>query len=145
MMRIAPYLSFLAAPLFGALLASCGEGPAFGDDSFVRQNGQKMVGLTQAELVQCAGIPARTLNVSGDEYFVYVASYGGSGTMSVPGAGGISTGGSFAGPSCESQFRIQNGRIVAASYRGTNGPAAWGSATNPHWCFHTIRSCIPRS
>jgi len=84
-----------------------------------QQEPSPLVGKTRAELLACAGAPARTAQEGDAELLVYRAL----GTRRTPGP--ITRFGDRPPErdviSCEATFTIRNGRVAGVSYGGTTG------------------------
>lgn len=127
------------------VLAGCAAGPR---TELAQRAQTSMVGMPKANLLACAGVPARQASAGGNEYYTYVAppSYAGGPSTSV-GIGGGSGGSGvgvgiglgiplFSGGSdgCEATVMLTNDRVQRVTY-----PAG---ASLPS-CADLVQNCVP--
>ena len=110
----------------GVILAGCAEGPK----AQLAQLAQtSLVGMPKAQLLSCAGVPARQAAADGREYYTYVrgSGYAGGPSTSIGiggGSGGLGVGLGFGIPLfsggsngyCEATFVLANDRVERVTY-----------------------------
>ncbi len=99
----------------------------------------ELVGLTRAQLFNCAGVPARQASENGVEYLVYSAV----GSSKISGMGQtFGNAALFSGRSnpryCEATFTVMNGRVTRIMYSGKTG----GLLSKDNACFPIIENCL---
>ena len=92
---------------------------------------QELVGMPKAQLLSCAGVPDRSREDAGIEYFTYeneqVYGYGGSTVGVFGGSGHFGTGVSvplstrLQSEYCEATFTLVNGRVAELVYNSSRG------------------------
>lgn len=87
---------------------------------------KEMVGMTRAQLLQCAGVPNRTASEGGLDYMVYSAA------QTIPYQGGNIS------ENCDATFVLKNGVVIRVMYRGDTGSVY----TKGRACYPIIEFCV---
>lgn len=99
------------------------SGCAFSNAKLAKDAQTKLVGLSKAKVLTCAGAPARSASADGVEYLTYVRPADEDRGM------------------CAATFVIEQGAVVALTYAGdiTRG------ATRGAQCAELVRGCMPEN
>ena len=119
-----PILAVVAMASVTALIRGCGR--AVYDISSIAEDVQtQMRGLTKREVLECAGIPKRTMQSDGVEYLLYSYRWQGGDD------GDIKT------RNCDVTITLSDGRVSKVDYRGNTG------GTAKRWtCYYVIENCV---
>ncbi|MGQ9367481.1 hypothetical protein [Azospirillum sp. ST 5-10] len=130
------------------LLAACATGAD--DAALVRRAQTAMVGMPKAQLLSCAGVPARQATADGAEFYTYVSrgayGYGGPSTSLgvAGGSGGVGLGIGLGFPLFGSGTRTYEGCEATVVLGGdivrrvTFPPGA-----DPSACAPIVQNCVP--
>ncbi|WP_207477052.1 hypothetical protein [Arenibaculum pallidiluteum] len=142
----APALSgrAVALGLLAGLLAGCAGDTESRQQATAAQT--RLVGMPEARLLSCAGVPERSADAGETRFLTYAArsvGYGGPSTsVGVGGgSGGVGLGlglgfplfGGSSGGSCEATFTVRNGVVQQLRY---------GAGDDPGQCYRIVRNCL---
>jgi hypothetical protein len=117
-------------------LASCG----YGASRQAHEAQTSMIGMTAADLVACAGPPAKTTKLNGDsevDTYTYTPPAGAGFNLTLPlELGGVTIGGP--GNSCITNFRLVDKRVTEVHYTGPDDL----DIGNDGVCDPVIRGCM---
>jgi hypothetical protein len=117
-------------------LAGCG----YGASRQVHEAQVSMIGMTSADLLACAGPPAKSTKINDSarvDTYTYTPPTSSGFTLNLPlSLGGVAIGGS--GNSCIANFRLVNNRVTEVHYTGPDDP----SLGNDGVCDPVIRGCM---
>ena len=120
-----PILAVVAMASVTALLSGCG--PTRSGKASIAEDAQtQMVGLTKREVLECAGIPRRTMQSDGVEYLRYSYRWQGGND------GDIQT------RNCDVTTTLSDGRVSKVDYRGRTG----GLLAKRWTCYYVIENCV---
>ncbi|MCQ8278591.1 hypothetical protein NFI95_09015 [Acetobacteraceae bacterium KSS8] len=118
------------------LLSGCG----YGASKLAHQAQISMIGMSQADLVACAGPPDKTIQLSdATQIFNYVYKPNGTGgfNLELPlNLGGVSLGGS--GTYCSANIRVVNHRVSEVHYTGDDDKSVGSDGV----CAPILRGCV---
>lgn len=124
------------AAIFLILLCSC----AAKERASTAQRAQgELVGLKKAEILACAGAPARAATADDVEVLTYVG--GGDSRGVATGVGGPGVGTAVLTTHrryCEATFVLRNGVVEKINYSGRTG----GLATKGEQCAFVVQNCV---
>jgi hypothetical protein len=117
-------------------LAGCG----YGASRQAHEAQISMIGMTSADLIACAGPPAKTTKINGDAHvdtYTFAPPTGSGFTLTLPlTLGGVAIGGS--GQSCTANFRLVGNRVTEVHYTGPDDL----DIGNDGVCDPVIRGCM---
>ncbi len=124
------------APVLACALCACTI-----QDSEIAADAQSvMIGMTEAEVQSCLGVPERRAEFGSTSVLTYIATAGSPGGVSVnlPVVGGVSLNSQAA--SCRAIVRLDEGRVTRLSYAGdADAPLAPNA-----YCASLVKSCVPK-
>jgi hypothetical protein len=108
------------------------------DASVAREAQRRLIGMNEAELQTCLGVPVRRSTFGQSSVLTYASTTnsGGGVSLSLPVIGGISLSGG--GYSCNANIRLDDGRVTQVRY---SGDATAPLAENAY-CAPIVRDCV---
>jgi len=100
----------------------------------------ELVGLSKAEILACAGKPARTVSASDAESLVYIGGGDGAAAGNVKPGSEAGTGSAPSGEKyCEVTFVLRRGYVEKVTYGGPNS----GAFAQGEQCAFVVQKCLP--
>ena len=97
----------------------------------------KMVGMTEGEVLQCAGIPDKTYALSKTKYLSYFI---GEGTSSSASLGNMSA--SFGEGHCTATIALDQGRVTSVRYEAEYPGQIGADTYAPFGCGRKLKTCL---
>jgi len=113
------------------LLSAC----AARDSGIAHQAQNRLLGLSEVDLVSCIGAPDQRQSFGATDVLTYYATSASSISYAVPVIGGISFSN---GAYCHATFRIDNGRVTRVLYSGEKNATLAPDA----YCAPISRTCL---
>jgi hypothetical protein len=128
------------AGLQGVALAGLGvwalSGCSIGRHDTAVQATTDLVGISKADLYQCAGVPDRTAIVDGVEYVTFDNTEETTQSLTIPLIGGGAS--NQATQFCRTTASLVNGKVTAISYTGDTG----AFYARDEQCAYSIATCV---
>lgn len=98
----------------------------------------KLIGLSEEQLLQCAGVPAQEKRSGSLSFFTY---HGGGDGVAIAALGRSQIGvAAYKHRYCDATFTLRNGRVADLQYRGRTG----GLLTRDEQCAFIVEDCVAR-
>jgi hypothetical protein len=96
----------------------------------------KLIGLTEEQLLHCAGAPAQEKRSGSLSFLTY---HGGGDGVAVGASGGSQIGvAAYKHRYCDATFELRDGRVAALQYHGRTG----GLLTHDEQCAFIVEDCV---